>query len=35
LQNFAITGKRLAIEGILYPADRMLWVTAVEEIAWK
>jgi len=35
LQDPEITGKRLAIEGILYPTDRMLWVTAVEEIAGK
>lgn len=35
LRDLQITGKRLAIEGILYPTDRMLWVTAVEEIVWK
>lgn len=35
LQDPEITGKRLAIEGILYPTDRMLWVTAVNEVAGK
>lgn len=35
LLDLEITGKRLAIEGILYPTNRMLWVTAVEEIVWK
>lgn len=31
LREPEVTGKRLAIEGILYPTDKM-WVTAVEEI---
>jgi hypothetical protein len=35
LQDSEITGKRLAIEGLLYPTDRMLWVTAVNEVAGK
>lgn len=35
LQDPEIMGKRLAIEGILYPTDRMLWVTAVNEVAGK
>lgn len=35
LRDSGITGRRLNIEGYLYTADRVLWVTAVEEIAWK
>lgn len=35
LQESEITGRRLRIEGHLYTADRVLWVTAVEEVAGK
>lgn len=35
LQDSEITGRRLRVEGYLYTADRVLWVTAVEEVAWE
>lgn len=33
LRDPAIVGRRLSIQGYLYTADRVLWVTAIEEIA--
>ena len=33
LQDSEIIGRRLRIEGHLYAVDRVLWVTAVEEVA--
>lgn len=35
LQGSEIIGRRLRIEGYLYTADRVLWVTALEADVWE